>query len=331
MILRFLLCFCIIALEYFAHGLDADWSKKQKCYTRLGGTCIQRNHNCPFKNARTSPIGCPSNYYCCVPPKPTVFHKEITTIKCGRTPLYKSDNTRVVGGYGVKLGELPWQVLIRNYGSAHCGGSILSDRWILTAAHCLYFFPSRLSTFTVSAGLTKLGRSQESEQHVEIEEDYIHPDFNNPEYGNDVALLKLRAPLRFDGFTQPICLPRRHETFEDRVCTVSGWGWNGKENAQNLTAVNLPTVQLEKCKKAPKSGPWIYDSNLCAGFDAGERDACQGDSGGPFACRMTSGQWVLPGLVSWGEGCALKKEPAVMTKVTSFLDWIEDITGLRWD
>ena len=100
-----------------------------------------------------------------------------------------------------------------------------------------------------------------------------------------------------------------------------------------LRALNIPVIPTTTCKKIHHAKDvlnMIFRTNLCTLFVAGGRDACGGDSGGPLACRMNSGQYILGGVVSWGDadGCALKKLPGVYTQVSDYVGWIEKTTGI---
>ena len=101
-------------------------------------------------------------------------------------------------------------------------------------------------------------------------------------------------------------------------CVVSGWGTTseGGSTPSTLRKVTVPVISDDKCRDAYGRND-IFDSNLCAGFDAGGKDSCQGDSGGPLYC---SGYQA--GVVSWGYGCARPNYPGVYTEVSYFINWI---------
>ena len=141
-----------------------------------------------------------------------------------------------------------------------------------------------------------------------------HEDYNSFTISNDIALLKLQFPLAMDNYVQPIVLPaQEQDTTGD--CVVSGWGTTaeGGSSPSYLMKVTVPVVSDAKCRDAYD----IDDSNICAGYDEGGKDACQGDSGGPLYC---SGYQA--GIVSWGYGCGRPEYPGVYTEVSYFVDWI---------
>ncbi|XP_027713659.1 testisin-like, partial [Vombatus ursinus] len=160
----------------------------------------------------------------------------------------------------------------------------------------------------------------------------IHPHF----YGTppkDIALVKLRSPVRFKKTIQPICIPPSKTVFENgTMCWVTGWG-KTKEGRKwrkswYLQAVELPLIDQKTCDlyyhigtNISPSISRIYDDMICAGFAEGKKDACKGDSGGPLACEV-KGIWHQAGIVSWGDGCGRPYRPSVFTNVSVHTDWI---------
>ncbi|XP_006641623.2 serine protease hepsin [Lepisosteus oculatus] len=252
---------------------------------------------------------------------------------CGRRKLTVD---RIVGGEDSSLGKWPWQVSLRYDGSHLCGGSIISNRWIVTAAHC---FPERnrlldrWQVFMGSIHMSSRGLVQ-SVQTVVYHSGYqpfIDP--NVDDNSNDIAVIALSAPLTFSDYIQPVCLPALSQSLIDgKVCMVTGWG-NIKYYGQPsdiLQEASIPVISDSTCNSEDYYSNQITSSMFCAGFSEGGIDACQGDSGGPFVCEDSiskTSRWRLCGVVSWGTGCALPQKPGVYTKVTHFLPWIS--TAMR--
>lgn len=157
----------------------------------------------------------------------------------------------------------------------------------------------------------------------------IHPGYNKSSSDSDLALLKLHRPVKLGLFVVPICLPAQNSSFTRtmaaiRHSTVSGWGRLSQSGpaATLLQRLVLPRVPLQECRLHTKLN--ITRNMLCAGLKTGGQDACEGDSGGPLVTRYKK-TWFLTGVVSWGKGCANENLYGVYTRVTNFLNWIEDI------
>ncbi|XP_060134760.1 plasma kallikrein [Zootoca vivipara] len=234
-------------------------------------------------------------------------------------------NNRIVGGTNSSSGEWPWQVSLHaklSLQSHLCGGSIISDQWIVTAAHCA---EDLLVTdvWRVYAGILKQSEINKDTPFFRVQEIIVHPKYELSETGYDIALMKLDRPMNFSALQQPICLPS-----EDRMnteftnCWVTGWGYTKErgEIQDALQKVSIPLISNLECQSRYQEHR-ITDEMMCAGYREGGRDACKGDSGGPLSCKH-QGSWYLVGVTSWGEGCARAGQPGVYTNVAKFVEWI---------
>ncbi|CAG7722478.1 unnamed protein product [Allacma fusca] len=287
--------------------------------------------------------------------------KEEFKCVCG---LQNKDD-RIVGGEDAKKREFPWQVAIVMPGTRQpmCGGSVINNRWILTAAHCFWFAkvqPSEIEVlihaylldFTVTrddaSESIKLGQEgsmqgrghefaqttdeKEGTQRFKIVEIINHPLFT-PGYDYDAALLKLdrKIDLTAADAPTPICLPNPatyKETYVGKSPTVVGWGLADEvagATTRLLQKLDVPVIDLDKCRAMMPHE--LTDRMICAGFEEGKKDACTGDSGGPLALKQPNKQWVQVGIVSWGEGCARDKRPGLYSRVTEFIQWIDHHTN----
>ncbi|XP_066512313.1 prothrombin-like [Hoplias malabaricus] len=260
--------------------------------------------------------------------------------------LLKSYSKRIVGGVTAEVGSAPWQVMLfkRSPQELLCGASLISDEWILTAAHCI-LYPPWNKNFTVDDILVRLGKhyrakyERGTEKIVAIDEIIIHPKYNWKENLNrDIALLHMKKPVTFTSEIHPVCLPTKSvanllmsEGFKGRV---TGWG-NLKEswtsNPQNLPAVlqqiHLPIVNQDTCRKSTSIR--VTDNMFCAGYspeDTQRGDACEGDSGGPFVMKNPDDKrWYQIGIVSWGEGCDRDGKYGFYTHLFRMRRWMRKV------
>ncbi|XP_060844575.1 transmembrane protease serine 9-like [Rhopalosiphum padi] len=234
------------------------------------------------------------------------------------------DQERIVGGQNADPGEWPWIVAIFNSGRHFCGGSLIDDTHVLTAAHCV----AHMSSWDVARLTANLGdyniKSKTDVKHMErkIKRVVRHKGFDQRTLYNDIALLTLDKPVKFDKQVHPICLPTSRSMYAGQTATVIGWGSLKESGPQPaiLQKVNVPVWTNQECKfKYGAAAPGgIVDHFLCAGKAA--RDSCSGDSGGPL--MLNDGKWTQVGIVSWGIGCGKGQYPGVYTRVTSFMNWI---------
>lgn len=310
------------------------------CFAKYDGVCVDKNDPCPFtgeslevKPAENEKICRLDHHRCC---KPINRHEkpEKRNNKCG---ISKGSKFKVFGGWRSIPGEWPWQVQIEKSGSHHCGGALIHPNWVVTAAHCTFFFSdSPIDVWRIKAGKTQLNITEPPEQIVKVKKLIDHPGFTLFTKFHDIALIQLAEPMFFDyKFVAPICLPNPKEEFVDNVCTLSGYGkseTSGQAASNFLLEVNLPIIPADTCQEKHCHSNTIYEENICAGFKEGNRDACGGDSGGPIVCEKVSEggikQFVLAGVVSYGSGCGGKDTPGIYTRISSYLDWIEFETGM---
>uniref|UniRef100_A0A8C4R4X5 Coagulation factor VII n=1 Tax=Eptatretus burgeri TaxID=7764 RepID=A0A8C4R4X5_EPTBU len=236
--------------------------------------------------------------------------------------MYEEGPGRIVGGSVCPPGQCPWQVLLLNQnGYTFCAGTLLSDLWVLTAAHCALHSPR----ITVRVGEHDLRRSEGWEQQVTVQRSIRHPNFDPETYDNDITLLRLAKPVKFNFHAIPACLPdttlSQNLLAPGKKGVVSGWGRLAENRGGSpiLQRVELPTVSSDVCKASTKN--LITRNMFCAGYEQGGQDACKGDSGGPFVTKWAD-TWFVTGIISWGEGCAERGKYGVYTRVSNYMDWI---------
>ncbi|XP_017031220.1 melanization protease 1 [Drosophila kikkawai] len=314
------------------------------------------NSQCGYRNGNVL-ICCANNRLRPQPsprPKPTVA--TTPPRRSGLLPQAPNcgDNfgNRVVGGVETGKREFPWMALIEytkpgNVKGHHCGGSLINNRYVLTAAHCVSAIPSDWQLTGVRLGdwdtttnpdctTEKNGQQDCNDPYVDnpVVERIPHPQYpgNARDQLNDIALLRLRDEVKFSDFISPVCLPslasQRDDIFLGRKVVVAGWGRTENSFTANIKLkAELDPVPLRDCNERYSSQRRTVTSNqMCAGGVEGV-DSCRGDSGGPLLLEDYHegyANYYIAGVVSYGPTpCGLKGWPGVYTRVAAYLDFIE--------
>ncbi|XP_023267101.1 serine protease 33-like [Seriola lalandi dorsalis] len=248
--------------------------------------------------------------------------------ECGRPPLMED---RIVGGMNAADGAWPWQVDIQTVSDGHiCGGSIITESWVLSAAHC-FPNPSDVSSYIIYAGRYQLNGFNQHQSSHRVRQVVIPSGYSEPHGGKDLALVQLSSPVLWSDRVRPVCLPASGTLFPSgMLCSVTGWG-NIRDDVPlqgvgTLQEVQVPIISQSSCQEMYQTNPTervdiLYDM-ICAGYQEGGKDSCQGDSGGPLVCKMVNGTWVQAGVVSFGLGCAHANQPGVYTRLTTYSSFI---------
>ncbi|XP_077536441.1 prothrombin-like isoform X2 [Haemaphysalis longicornis] len=253
------------------------------------------------------------------------------------------EGSKIVRGNDAKIGAHPWQVLLKHVKTddPFCGGSLISHRWVLTAAHCFKQYSRH--DVRVVLGKHSLVTRDENEITLSIKKLVIHPDFENRTLNNDIALLELRAAIQYSARFSPICLGDAQfiEQMAFRSPTpvlgfASGWGRVNIKGPrpENLQEVRLPVLSKQVCLESSSAAvrKKITDNMFCAGYDDQPvvMDTCEGDSGGPFVVELR-GTWYLVGIVSWSHQskCGVPGRYGFYTKVNNYNEWILDTVNSR--
>ncbi|CAH1239262.1 ANGPTL1 [Branchiostoma lanceolatum] len=258
---------------------------------------------------------------------------------CGRPVHAAGPDGLIVGGAEAEPGEFPWQAMLWDTRPTRnrffCSGILINKRWVITAAHCIRELYLTKEDFIVRLGkhTTVRGVREASERSYKADRIIVHPDYNEDTLESDLALLRLAPPeVTFTEYILPICIPdvpeARQRIQPGAIGTVSGWGalFAGGSASKKLMKIILPVVSMAQCRSSHPQWAHVINQNVfCAGRKRGGKDACKGDSGGPFAA-FYNGRWNLLGVVSWGDGCALRGKYGVYTRLHRFRDWIMEHT-----
>ncbi|CAH1788595.1 unnamed protein product, partial [Owenia fusiformis] len=253
--------------------------------------------------------------------------------------IRRTESTAIItGGDEVKPKyNYRWMVHFEVNGGCRCGGTIISSRHIITAAHCIKFL-FRSQNITVKTGKHKLTDREPYEQSrtVQVSSIKIHELYEN--FDNDIAIIEVKPPLKLDNYTQPIAFPNIQEfsinQIDKKLCKVIGWGDTAGIGTicknLKLSHVLMETeIKPQKdCILSTTDKKSVTDNMFCAGSKKG-KDSCFGDSGGPLMCRdgKRNNIWEIYGIVSWGPANSCGKMSGVYTKVTNYIDWIMENTG----
>ncbi|VVC33677.1 Serine proteases, trypsin family, serine active site,Peptidase S1, PA clan,Serine proteases, trypsin [Cinara cedri] len=235
-------------------------------------------------------------------------------------------DTKIVGGDPSGVHEYPWMVRLSYFNQFYCGGSLINDRYVLTAAHCVkgFFWPLVKITFG-EHDYCNATRKPETRFVLRT----ILGEFSYLNFQNDLALLRLNDRVPMTATIRPICLPTDpNDSYENGVAKAAGWGTlyeNGQASC-HLRHVDVPIVSNEDCTKTNYTGGLITENMICAGHEKGGKDSCQGDSGGPLMRQMANNRFEIIGIVSWGHGCARPGYPGVYTRVAKYVPWIKENT-----
>lgn len=268
--------------------------------------------------------------------KDETIEKNQGSNSCGRTT---SSSSRVVNGADAAVGEWPWQARLQLNNNHLCGGTLIMPEWVMTAAHCVLVDDK--SKYEVILGDIDRNKVEGTEQEFKVRRIIKHRAFSHPvPYENDIALFQLSRPAKLNDLVNTACLP---EFLEDlRVgteCYITGWGqmFGKGESAPILQQARMPVVSNGACAAKLDTSPngglhtdnrtWIVTSKMMCAGDAGKTKThgCFGDSGGPFQCKNSADQWVVQGIVSWGDpDCSSSNHYTVFTRVSVFRKWVDD-------
>ncbi|XP_075707331.1 enteropeptidase [Rhinoderma darwinii] len=251
----------------------------------------------------------------------SVIYIECNPRECGKRLV---NSSKIVGGTNAAVGSWPWIVSLYFNGRQVCGATLVSNEWLVSAAHCVYgrnLIPANWKAVLGMHDSFNLTYPQ-TESRL-IDQIVINPHYNRRTKDSDIIMMHLELQVNYTDYIQPVCLPESQEVFPPGLnCTIAGWGRTQSQGPvpNILQEAKVPLISNEKCQQQmPEYN--ITNTMVCAGYDEGGIDSCQGDSGGPLMCQVEN-RWILVGVTSFGVGCAQPNRPGVYARVTTFSDWI---------
>ncbi|GBP10246.1 Serine protease snake [Eumeta japonica] len=225
-------------------------------------------------------------------------------------------------GYGTDAEKANW----------FCGGSVLSERFVLTAGHCTSTRDNDEVQLVRTAMLKRTDRLDPNRLY-RVASIIKHPQYNAPNKYNDIALLRTDTDIRLDQFVVPICLPIG-SSMNDLRASAIGFGltkYKGS-NADNLQKVTITKFTTSECSDFFPSDRNMLDgfrenTQLCYGDKEKSKDTCQGDSGGPLQVlnEHVHCMYTVVGVTSFGRACGFVGEPGIYTRVSAYTPWIESV------
>jgi secreted trypsin-like serine protease len=235
---------------------------------------------------------------------------------------------RIVNGIEAQKHEFPFiarLTVIWGQDAGLCGGSLINEKYVLTAAHCFYHPVTKQFATEVHVYLGDHNRNVAEPDRIKVfGVNVVLNQYDASIHYNDVAIVELDRTVTYTNNIKPVCIAKAGSSHVGQVGTAAGWGALGSSlpTSDVLRKVQIPVLKDTDCSRYT----FYSDVMLCGGYTDGSRDTCQGDSGGPLVVRTGNG-YTLVGATSFGHGCASPGFPGVYAKISHFADWVSQTAG----
>ncbi|XP_053510985.1 transmembrane protease serine 11A isoform X3 [Artibeus jamaicensis] len=244
---------------------------------------------------------------------------------CGKRVVPLTVN-RIMSGDVAARAAWPWQASLQRDNVHQCGATLISNTWLITAAHC-FKYKANPRQWTVSFGTT----INPPLMKRNVRRIIVHERYHSPAREYDIAVVQFSPRVAFSDDVRRVCLPEASASFRpNSTVYITGFGalYYGGESQNDLREARVKIISDDVCKQPQVYGNDIKFGMFCAGYLEGIYDACRGDSGGPLVIKDLKDTWYLIGIVSWGDNCGQRNKPGVYTMVAYYRHWIASKTGL---
>ncbi|KAJ1929205.1 hypothetical protein IWQ60_001374 [Tieghemiomyces parasiticus] len=269
----------------------------------------------------------------------TVSVKAGPNLESAASALDAAQVERIIGGTAVDGRPFPFAALLNvvmSSGTALCGGSLISNQYVLTAAHCV---TDETNGRPVAARAVTSGLGSNDLDQITpyaSSQIYVHPDYDYQNVVNDIAIIKLKTTVEFiEGNLEPVQIAD-NRLRDGQVLQAIGWGKTSNDGyvSDNLRQVDLTVGPTSVCRKANPDFKSQNGPQLCTARNE-NHDTCQGDSGGPVLFKESDGKYKLAGITSYGftpgstsADCGTDSVVAFYTRPDYYIDWISETTGV---
>ncbi|XP_051508140.1 complement factor D-like [Myxocyprinus asiaticus] len=228
----------------------------------------------------------------------------------------------ITGGKEAEAHSRPYMASLQWNGKHECGGFLISNQWVMSAAHC--FQDGRASGVQAVLGAHSLSTAEDTKQTIDVSAVYNHPDFSLSNYDNDIALLKLETPITESYAAKPLKFQREGGVDPEKGAAVDTAGWGSLNNLggrpDKLQELSITVLERMLCGRADYYG-WKFTKNMLCAAEK-RKDTCDGDSGGPLLYKG-----IAVGITSnGGKKCGSSRKPGLYTIISYYTQWIDRTT-----